>query len=411
MGKKATIISSILGNALEHYDSAIFGILAPFIAQVFFCDQDPFVALIMTYLLIPLGLIMRPLGALFFGRIGDQKGRALALSYSLVGMAISTMTIGCLPTYSQVGLISPALLLVCRLLQGFFAAGETSGGAIYLLENSEEKKRDFMSSIFDSSTIIGIFIASLLVTLFAKMGIIDTAWRYLFWMGGFVALFGAYLRRSSIKEIGEHPNVLIPSTFEAIKKYRGPFIAIIITAGFSHATYTFPFTLCTGFIPLISNLSRTQLIEMNTQLLVFDLFMLPFFGLVATRFGRKKVMTIAAGLTAIITPLCFVFLDLTSLVHVLFLRGAIVTFGVAFAAAYHSYAVSSLPMQVRYTLISLGSSLGALVLGKPVAAISMALYAMTGSIPSVGIYFSLLAALATICVLTTKVRDRAYDAI
>ena len=348
---------------------------------------------------------MRPLGALVFGRIGDTKGRKIALSSSLIGMAISTMLIGCLPTYAQAGLLSPALLLACRLSQGFFAAGETSGGAIYLLESSDEKKSDFMSSLFDSSTIIGIFLASLMVTLFARLEIVDVAWRSLFWLGGGVAFFGVFLRRRVLEDLGDHSHTTA-SAIETIKSYWAPFLAIVATSGFSHATYTFPFTLLLGFIPLISDLSRAQLIEMNTQLLVFDLAMLPIFGIIATKVGRKKVMIVAAALTATTTPLCFLLLDLTSLFQVIILRGVIVTFGVAFAAAYHSYAVASLPPHVRYTLISLGSSIGGLVLGKPVAVISIALYRATGSVACTSIYFSLLAILATVAVMMVK--DRAY---
>lgn len=408
MGKKAPVFTAMLGNILEHYDSAIFGVLSPFIAPIFFCDRDPLVALMLTYLLIPLGILMRPLGALFFGRIGDLKGRKAALSTSLIGMAISTMVIGCLPTYARVGLLSPTLLLVCRLSQGFFAAGETSGGAIYLIESTNGKRSDFLSSLFDSSTIVGIFLASLLVTLFAKVGIIENGWRYLFWMGGGVAFFGVFMRRYTIDDLGNHKQKDMPSTINAIKTYFAPFLTIVIASGFSHATYTFPFVLMSGFVPLVSTLSKTQLIEMNTYLLIFDLCLLPLFGIVAEKIGRVRLMTVAAAAAAAATPLCFWLLDLTSLVQVAILRGVIVTCGVAFAAAYHSFAVSILPMQVRYTLISLASALGGLFLGKPVAAISLALYEITGSIFCTAAYFTSLAALVTFTII--KVKDRVYEA-
>lgn len=318
------------------------------------------------------------------------------------------MIIGCLPTYAKVGVLSPLLLLICRLAQGFFAAGETSGGAIYLLESSDEKKSDFMSALYDSSTVVGIFLASLFVTFLAKYEIIDVAWRYLFWIGGLVAFFGVFLRRRGVKNASDQSHITVPSTMDAIKTYWFPFLAIIITSGFSHATYTFPFTLMSGFIPLISSLTKSQLIAMNTQLLLLDLILLPIFGVVAMKIGRKRLMIIAASLTAITTPLCFLFLDLTLLWQVALFRVVVVTCGVAFAAAYHSYAVASLPMQVRYTLISLGSSIGALVLGKPVAVISLAFYHITGSIASVGMYFAFLGLLATIAVM--KVKDHAYVA-
>src|SRR5579863_4289600 len=94
----------IVGNFLEHYDNALFGLLAPFIAPLFFEKSDPVTALILTYGMMPLGLITRPLGSLFFGTIGDRWGRRRALSYSLLGMTVATMGIGCLPVYKDIGI-------------------------------------------------------------------------------------------------------------------------------------------------------------------------------------------------------------------------------------------------------------------------------------------------------------------
>lgn len=397
-------LASVFGNILEHYDSALFGVLSPFIAPVFFSDSDPLIALMMTYLLIPLGMLMRPLGALFFGRIGDREGRGKALSISLIGVAISTLMIGLLPGYDQVGLLSPALLLTCRLLQGFFAAGETSGGAIYLLEKDQGKRADFLSAIFDSTTIVGIFLASSLTTLLAKWGLIESGWRYLFWIGGLVGLIGVYLRQGDCEKV--HQNESAPNLFKAITAYWFPFLCVVITAGFSHATYTFPFVLMSGFIPLISPLTKTQLIEMNSYLLLYDLALLPLFGYLAHKIGRLRVMKFGAFGSAVTTPLAFMFFDPSSIIQVALLRIAIVTFGVAFAAAYHSFAVSMFPREVRYTLISLGSALGALFLGKPVAFFSLMVYQKTGLVSAVALYFTLLAVLATASII--KVRDRVY---
>src|SRR5580692_11516409 len=126
----------IIGNIFEHYDNALFGLLAPFIASQFFETSDPITALILTYGILPLGIVFRPIGSLFFGWIGDRYGRRQALCLSLTGMAIATISMGCLPTYATAGIVAPCLLALCRILQNFFASGENVGGAIFLLEHA-----------------------------------------------------------------------------------------------------------------------------------------------------------------------------------------------------------------------------------------------------------------------------------
>src|SRR5579862_8456534 len=103
----------IIGNILEHYDNALFGLLAPFIASLFFEKSDPLTALILTYGMLPLGIVFRPLGSLFFGWLGDRYGRKQALSLSLVMMAAVTVSMGCLPTYATAGIAAPILLAIC----------------------------------------------------------------------------------------------------------------------------------------------------------------------------------------------------------------------------------------------------------------------------------------------------------
>src|ERR1700731_673710 len=100
-------VAGMIGNILGNYDKALFGLLAPFIAPLFFGPEDPVTALILTYAMLPLGFLTKPLGALFFGRIGDKYGRKFALCCSLVGMAVFTFGIGCLPVYKTAGAWAP----------------------------------------------------------------------------------------------------------------------------------------------------------------------------------------------------------------------------------------------------------------------------------------------------------------
>ena len=155
----------LLGNLFEHYDAALFTLLSPFLAPLFFPGHDPVTALILTYCIIPLGMMARPVGSLIFGYIGDTHGRKEALVLTLTGMAVVTGCMGFMPLHSQAGIFAPILLSLGRILQNFFAAGETIGGSIYLIENAPEAEKDMISSYYNASTIAGILIASFGVSL------------------------------------------------------------------------------------------------------------------------------------------------------------------------------------------------------------------------------------------------------
>ena len=136
---QARFWSACLGNLFEHYDTALFGFLSPFLAPLIFPKQDPLSALILTYAMIPLGMLARPIGSLVFGYIGDVYGRRKALFITLSVMAIVSVGIAFTPTYKQIGAVSPIIFGLSRVLQNFLSAGESMGGAIFLLENTHLK--------------------------------------------------------------------------------------------------------------------------------------------------------------------------------------------------------------------------------------------------------------------------------
>ncbi len=386
MHRRLNQLASLVGNILEHYDTALFGLLAPFIAPLFFHNQDPFTALILTYAMIPLGMLTRPLGSLCFGWVGDRYGRRTAMCGSLSGMAIATVAIGSLPTSIEIGPLSPLFLALLRLVQSFFAAGETAGGAIYLLENTQLAKRSLMSSFFDASTVLGILFASALVTILSAQGWMQSGWRYLFWAGGVTAIVGIFLRLKT-EESPEFANQSKGYQWKELLQYKRAFFAIVLASGFSYATYALPFTLMNGYIPLVTSLSKTDVMMMNTALLVLDLFLLLLFGTLAHRFGKEKLMFLGS-LSACVgaVPLFLLLSPSSSLLLVAFIRIALILSGVAFAAPYHAWAIEQVPPRYRSTILCFGYTLGSQAIGSPTAAICLSSYQLTGWMAAPSLY-------------------------
>jgi len=395
-------VAGVVGNFLEHYDNALFGLLAPFIAPLFFANTDPVTGLIYTYGMLPLGFFTRPLGALFFGVIGDRFGRRQALISSLFGMAVVTIGMGCLPVYQDVGLFAPVLLAVGRMLQSFCAAGELAGGAIFVLEHTPPIKRGFASGCYDASTVGGILLASALVTWMSARGQIDTEWRVLFWFGGMTAILGLILRWMTIDEPkldGSEPAIrgLLP-----LKNYSRALVAIIFASGFGYTTYSLAFTLMTGYIPLITSFSKADVMQLNTVLLMLDLCLLPLFGYLSMKIGKERQMVMAALASAVVAIPLFSMLDGASLGLVVGVRCAIVLLGVTFAAPYYAWAIEQVPVKHRYLLLSFGGALGSQLIGMPTSAVCLWLYKMVGWSGVPGIYLMCVGLAAAAIVVWQK---------
>lgn len=400
---KFQLINACLGNLFEHYDTALFGFLSPFLAPLIFPQQDPITALILTYAILPLGMLLKPVGALVFGHIGDVYGRQRALFLTLAGMSVVSGAIAFLPTYAQAGLLSPLLFFFSRALQNFFAAGETMGGAIFLLENSSEKHHDFLSSIYCTSTMGGHLLASFAVYILSSYQVIDSGWRLLYLFGCITAIFGCFMRFSPAP-------VAVPKkisdTFADYKtvfwKYRKPFFFILLTSGFASANYSISLVLMNGFVPLVTSITKTEIMKINTYLLIFDFLALPFFGWVASKIAREKVMLAASmGVVLFAIPL-LISLEGASIIGVIGIRAALVAFGVAFFAPFHAWAQTIIPSQHRYVIISLGYSMGYQLLGSPSASLSLWLYQKTGMVSSIAWYWMALAFASTLSIIYAR---------
>ena len=406
--KRIKLISIYFGNLFEHYDTALYSFLSPFFATLFFPDQDTITALILTFGIAPLGMIARPIGSLVFGYIGDVQGRNRTLFLSLSGMAVVTAIIGIMPTTNQIGKFAPLLLLGTRILQNIFAAGETIGGAVYFLENVEsEKEKDFASSIYGTSNVFGILLASGLVTLLYHFQCVETGWRWLYAGGAVTALFGVIMRyytpSSSINEL--QIKKCIPHFIERLKIFwemRYTVFIIAMASGFSYATYSVSFTLMNGFVPLVSDITKAEITKINTILLILDIILLPVFGALACRFNRNNMMSLAA-MTAVVTgvPL-FYFLDHSTLPTVIFVRIVFVSIGVWFSATFYSWAQSLVAPEYRCSVISFSYSIGSQLLGGTTATISLWMYKQTSLVSSVSWYWILLAALTFASIYKTR---------
>lgn len=400
----AQTASLLLGNLFDHYDTALYGLLSPFLAPLFFPQFDPISALILTYGIILLGMFAKPLGSLLFGYIGDSVSRSKALCLSLTGMGMVSLGFVLIPTYDEIGVFAPFLLCLLRILQNIFSAGELIGGSIYFLENTSESKKDFASSLYSASTVAGILLGSLAVTALCAFSSVEKSWRLLYLIGSTTAFFALFLRMSEpiTKNLPKKESLNI---FITIWTWRKEVLSIAIVGGFSYATYSLALVLMNGLVPILTSSTKEQMIQLNTFLLVFDILLLPFCGWL-TRFVPRHLMMLQASLCGALTALpLFYLLDGASFGMIIAIRMTLVTIGVWFSATFHSWSQSLIPSRVKGVVVSSGYALGTQIIGGPTAMLSLFFYHRTGIPALAGLYW-LLVSLAVSIVMLRFTQDK-----
>ncbi|MFC4619465.1 MFS transporter [Camelliibacillus cellulosilyticus] len=195
---KKAVVATAMGNAMEWFDFGIYSYLASTIGKVFFPEMHGTAQLVYSFATFAVAFLVRPIGGMFFGMLGDRLGRKKILAITLVLMALSTLSIGVIPSYATIGMAAPIMLLTARLVQGFSTGGEYSGAMTFIAESTPDKKRGVMSSGLEVGTLIGYIGGSGIVTLLTFLLGQDTmlawGWRIPFLIAAPIGLIGLYLR-------------------------------------------------------------------------------------------------------------------------------------------------------------------------------------------------------------------------
>lgn len=384
--------SLLIGNALDHYDSAIYGFLAPLLAPLFFPNFDPVVQLILAYSLLGTSLVTRPLGTLIFGSVARKYGPQTGLSYSLIGVAVSMVVMGCLPTYDQGGWVAPLSLACGRLIKGIFSAGESTIAKLYIMEHKDRFQALKASYYYQSSSVLGAIFASGLVTFILDWP--PYGWRVCFWVGGSAAAIGYLLRcyGSPLPLLNPTSSSLFPD-FQAIWAHKMAILRVTLATGFGHVTGTVPFIFMNTFVPLISDISFETMMGVNTLLLALDMILIPLIGH-GTRGVQPQTLMITASLmlTLTLVPLFF-FLPQASLTYVIGVRIWIVFWGIVFMCPMNFWFKSLFPAQDQYLFIGMGGALGASLLGRLLTPFGLWLWYGTEMTYVPALYFTFITAL------------------
>lgn len=362
--KKKIIAAGIIGNVIEYYDFALIGFLAVIMGNLFFPSDDPFLSLLGSFGAFAAGMIMRPVGAMIFGHIGDRIGRRFALMASLALMALPTFLIGLLPTYAQIGIAAPILLVTLRMIQGLSVGGEYASSIVYLVEQSSPNRQNLYGSFVSVGAKIGMALGSgLCGALLWYLGeelMGDWGWRIPFLFSIVIAAAGLYLRRNLSDNYQAHEDKTIPLV-AIFRDHKKLFIQFLIVASAIWMLYYTLFIYLPHWLEESAGLSKGDAGSINTISIVLGVIFIPLMAMIADRLGSIRVMRMAAIMTVIaIIPIFYTMihggfygaLGATALMTLLLCAYQAPIFSaVVHALEYHGYRAS-------FTALILGSAAG-----------------------------------------------------
>jgi MFS family permease len=364
---RAAARAAWIGSALEYYDFFIYGTAAALVfGKVFFPRSDPTAGTLAALATFGVGYLVRPIGAIVLGHIGDRSGRRKVLLTTVIAMGTATFLIGCLPSYRAIGVAAPVLLVCLRLLQGFFAGGEQAGANSATLEHAPDTRRGFFSSFTLVGTQGGQVIATAIFIPIATLpeGALQTwGWRIVFWLSAVVTVVAIIIRRSLdetpvFKREAAADQVERLPIRELLRSHWAATLRVALAAVVATPSTVFTVWALTYAVHA-AGLKKTPMLWVGVLANILALVTIPLWAMLSDRIGRKPVFIGGAAGSAV-TTFAFLWAISTGSYPLIFLTG-IVMFGAVYAAANAVWPAlygEMFPARVRLSGTALGTQIG-----------------------------------------------------
>ncbi|QEL26240.1 MFS transporter [Bosea sp. F3-2] len=408
VSRRRAVIAAVVGNTLEWYDFAVYGFFALTLAKLFFPTGDATVSLLLTVATFGVGFVMRPVGALVLGTLADRRGRKAALSLTILLMALGTAMIGFAPTYATAGAWAPAIIVLARLIQGFFAGGEIGGATAFLVEHAPPERRGLYASWQQASQAGALLLGSLtgaLLTGFLPQAELEAwGWRVPFMIGLLIAPVGLYIRsrvdeteafKAILRERAARPETTFSPLRDTLDRHRGAVITGFgITIAWTVCTYFFLVTMPTYAVRQLGVPQSASLLA-NSIGLVLIVVLAPVFGDWSDRVGRRPIMLASAlGILLLSWPLLFWLTGQPSVFNLVLAQIVFAVLIAGFSGPAPAAMAELYPPAMRSTGLSIAYNLAVTLFGGFAPFITTWLIAQTGSALAPAWYVMLAAAIS-----------------
>jgi MFS transporter, MHS family, proline/betaine transporter len=408
--RRATIGATV-GSVVEWFDVAVYAYLAAVLGGVFFPSEDPAVSLLSSFAVFGAAFVVRPLGGIFFGALGDRIGRQRTLAWVIILVSAATLGIGLLPGYASIGVAAPALLVLLRLLQGFSAGGEMGGASAFVAEYSPPRRRGYLVAWVEMGCILGFLLGSLVVLLLNLVltpeQVASWGWRIPFLLAAPLGIVGLYIR-TRLEETPEFAalrsagNVARNPLLEGIRDH---WPAILRTAGYALFQNAALYIILT-FVPSYQTetLGYTALVASVSSVasMAVICLLIPALGALSDRLGRRPVLGGSCVLALALSYPLFVLMGQDSPVLAVTAHlglGVILAIflGPTLAAMNEMFVT-----RVRYGGFSLGYNLSVSAFGGTAPFLVTWLVSRTGNTTSPAFYVMAAALITLVVILTSR---------
>lgn len=405
------MMSAGIGHFIEWFDFGLYGTLAAIIASNFFVSADPATALLKSFAVFGSGFLMRPLGGLFFGSMGDRLGRRKVLVTVIVITSLSTFVMGILPTWHQAGIIAPILLVITRLVQGFAAGGESSGVITYLAESTAPNRRATLTCWSENFSFMAFVCGSGLVLLLthtlSDAAMNDWGWRIPFLLAAPLGLGGLYMRRNMEDSAAFHKlqasGKIEKSPLRKTLSSSGR--ALLFCVGFVVVKAVSSWVLQSfmpGYLSTHLHYSRTDSYLITTLGLLSVAVCMPLTGYLSDRWGRRPLMLMGCGGFILLTYPAMLLMTQGSVMTSIAAMSLLGVFVAMFNGGCGAAMVELFPTAIRYGGIAVAYNLTVAVFGGVTPLASASLIAWTGDPLSPAWYVMITALVSFIAVWFAK---------
>jgi MFS family permease len=412
-GLKRVVAASMAGTVVEWYEFFLYGTAATLVFnKVFFAaDDSAYGAIFAAFLTYAVGFIARPLGGVVFGHFGDKFGRKKLLQFAILLVGVVTFLMGCLPTYNQIGIWAPVLLVVLRFLQGFAVGGEWGGAVLLVAEHSPNSSRAFWASWPQAAVPLGNMLATVvlwvLTATLTEEAFLSWGWRVAFWLSAVVVLIGYYIRTKvsdapifvEAQQEVERVKAVSYGVVEVLKRYpRGVFTAMGLRFA-ENIMYYLVVIVSITYLKVQVGVDTNAILRYMLVAHAVHFVVIPLVGKLADRYGRRPVYLVGTVLASTWGFFAFPMMDTA---NYLLIIAAIVIGLIIHALMYApqpAIMAEMFPTRMRYSGVSLGYQVTSIVAGSAAPAIAVKLLQIYDSWVPIAIYLAAASVVTLIAVL------------
>lgn len=384
--------AAALGNAMEWFDFGVYAYIAVTLGKVFFPSADPGVQLIATFAAFTVAFLVRPIGGLVFGPLGDKIGRQKVLAATMILMAAGTFCIGLIPSYEQIGITAPILLLVARLVQGFSTGGEYGGATTFIAEYSTDRQRGFMGSWLEFGTLAGYSLGAVIViTLSAVLSqdaLLSWGWRVPFLVAGPLGLIGLYIRlkleetpafKAFADKAEQEGRESQDGLMSLLTKHRRAMLLCIGLVLIFNVTNYMVLSYLPSYLTATLGYDESHGVLLILAVMLIMMVVITFAGRLSDRIGRRPVLMAGCIGYLLLSIPCFMLLGMGGILPVFL--GALVLglLQVCFAGAMPSTLPALFPTHIRYGALAIGFNISVSLFGGTTPLVAAWLVEETGN--------------------------------